>query len=187
MPQQELLKKVVKILEDLKIPYMLTGSIASSLYGEPRSTQEIDIVVEVKSDSIESLVKQFPASQYYIDAESIKEAIHLKLMFNLIDINEGEKVDFWIVTDEPFDTSRFSRRQKLEIYGMKMYVSTPEDMILAKLRWSKLAGGSEKQFGDALRIFEVQYNKLDLNYLKEWMVELNIEDLWERIKKEAEV
>jgi hypothetical protein len=107
-------------------------------------------------------------------------------MFNLIDIKEGDKVDFWMLTDEPFDQSRFSRKYVEEIIGIKIQVSSPEDTILAKLRWAKLSGGSEKQFTDALRIYEVQYIKLDMDYLEYWVKNLSIEALWEQLRNEAQ-
>ncbi len=108
-------------------------------------------------------------------------------MFNLIDIKEGDKIDFWILTDDPFDVSRFSRRYSEDFYGNKLILSKPEDTILAKLNWAKLCGGSEKQFIDALRIYEVQYNSLDINYIENWVKTLNLEDYWEKIRKSAEI
>jgi hypothetical protein len=108
-------------------------------------------------------------------------------MFNLIDVNGGDKVDFWILTEELFDQSRFARKYSEEILGTRMYVSSPEDTILAKLRWAKLSGGSEKQFTDALRVYEVQHGKLDIAYLNDWVKKLNLESLWKRLQDEAEV
>ena len=108
-------------------------------------------------------------------------------MFSLIDLEGGNIVDFWILTSEAFDQSRFSRRYMEEFMGLKMQVSSPEDTILAKLRWAKLSGGSEKQFTDALRVYEVQYGSLDLKYLEHWVKELDIEFLWKRLIKEAEI
>jgi hypothetical protein len=107
-------------------------------------------------------------------------------MFNLIAVTEGYKVDFWVLTGEPFDQSRFSRRLTEEFMGLKLKVSSPEDTILAKLRWAKLSGGSEKQFMDALRVYEVQQGTLDLNYLSQWAKQLTVESLWKRLKQEAE-
>ena len=71
--------------------------------------------------------------------------------------------------------------------GIRMQVSSPEDTILAKLRWAKLSGGSEKQFTDALRVYEVQFGKLDLNYMERWVKKLDVESLWNRLKEEAEI
>lgn len=93
----------------------------------------------------------------------------------------------YILTDEPFDRSRFARRYLEEFMGLKIQVSSPEDTILAKLRWANLSGGSEKQFTDALRVYEVQYEKLDIHYLERWAKKLDIELLWNRLKDEAEI
>lgn len=187
MSQQELLKKVIQTLEQAGIEYMITGSVASSLQGEPRSTHDIDVVVAIQSSKVDKLIEAFPLSDFYLDKNSILDAINRQSMFNLIDLKEGNKVDFWILTNEPFDRSRFSRRYMEEFMGLKMQVSSPEDTILAKLRWAKISGGSEKQFIDALRVYEVQYRKLDIDYLEHWVKKLGIESLWERLTAEAEI
>lgn len=187
MSQQELLKKVVQTLEDARIDYMVTGSVASSLQGEPRSTHDIDLVVAIQKSAVKKLLEAFPPPDFYLDEYSILDAINRQSMFNLLDVNEGDKVDFWILTDEPFDQSRFSRKYVEEVMGIRIQVSSPEDTILAKLRWSKLSGGSEKQFTDALRIYEVQFGKLDKDYLEYWVNKLNIKSIWKRLKNEAEV
>ncbi len=185
MLQPKLLSHLLTVLNDNQIDYMVTGSIVSSLQGEPRSTHDVDIVVSVKESSIPALIKAFPPPQYYLDAISIKEAIDHKSMFNLIDTIEGDKTDFWILTDEPFDKSRFERKYEENVFGFKMKISKPEDTILAKLRWAKLSGGSEKQFTDALRVYEVQYEILDLIYLQNWVNQLQVNELWNKLKDEA--
>jgi len=185
--QQELLNKVIQTLEQTGIQYMLTGSLVSSLQGEPRSTYDIDVVIAIQNSQVDELVEAFPPVDFYLDKESIFDAIEKRTMFNLIDLKAGSKVDFWILTEEPFDKSRFSRRHSEEFMGMKMQVSSPEDTILAKLRWAKISGGSEKQFTDALRIYEVQYGRLDIDYIEYWVRELEIESLWKRLKNEAEI
>ncbi len=131
-------------------------------------------------------METFPPPNFYLDEDSILDAINRQSMFNLIDVNVGDKVDFWILTEEPFDQSRFSRKISEEFMGLKMQVSTPEDTILAKFRWARLSGGSEKQFTDALRVYEVQYGRLDIDYLKHWVKKLNVESLWKRLVDEAE-
>ncbi len=186
MPQQELLKKVIQILNQAKIQYMVTGSIASSLYGEPRSTHDIDIVVDIHKTDVRELVTAFPPSDFYLDEDSILEAINKQGMFNLIDINTGGKIDFWILTGEDFDLSRFSRKISEKLFGIEIQVTTPEDTILAKLRWAKLSGGSEKQFTDALRVYEVQYENLDIPYLEHWVEKLDIKELWEKLRDMAQ-
>ncbi|MBM4065661.1 MAG: hypothetical protein FJ266_08475 [Planctomycetes bacterium] len=187
MSQQELLKIVLQALDESGIQYMVTGSIASSLQGEPRSTHDIDLVVAIERADAERLVKAFPSPDFYLDEESIIDAINRQSMFNLIDVNSGDKVDFWILTNEPFDLSRFARKYDEVVWGMRISISSPEDTILAKLRWAKLSGGSEKQFTDAVRVYEVQWKKLDMNYLHSWAKKLGVEVLLQRLQKEAEV
>lgn len=187
MSQQELVREVVAVLENAEIEYMLTGSVASSLQGEPRSTHDIDLVVALEAPAVDKLLAAFPSPRFYLDKGSILEAIKMKDMFNLLDVEQGDKVDFWILTDSPFDQSRFAHRYTEELEGLKIVVSSPEDTILAKLRWAKLSGGSDKQFTDALRVYEVQSEKLDMDYLNLWAGRLYIEGLWQKLQNEAEV
>ncbi len=186
MSQQELLIKVVQALDDVGVEYMLTGSVASSLQGEPRSSHDIDVVVAIDKNAARDLIKSFPPPRFYLDEESVVEAIARRDIFNLIDVTAGDKVDFWLLTDEPFDRMRFSRRRVEEVMGMHIVVSTPEDTILAKLRWAKLSGGSEKQFTDALRVYEVQFGTLDIDYLRDWAKKIGVVDLLKKIETEAE-
>lgn len=186
MSQQELLKKVIEVLDEIKIQYMVTGSFVSSLQGHPRSTHDIDIVVAIHKSGIKKLVEAFPPPDFYLDEKSIIKAITNKKMFNLIHVTEGDKVDFWVFTGDPFDESRFSRRITEEVIGLKIQVSSPEDTILAKLKWAKLSGGSEKQYTDALRVYEIQHKKLSMEYLESWVKKLNVGSLWKRLVNEAE-
>ena len=144
MSQLELLEKTIKSLEREKIPYMLTGSLVSSFQGNPRSTYDIDIIISITSDNIPDIIKLFPSKDYYINKDTIEEAIKYNSQFNVLDINEGDKIDFWILTDSKFDISRFSRRQKIKVFGFEASISTPEDTILQKILWSKLSGESVK-------------------------------------------
>jgi len=94
-------------------------------------------------------------------------------------------VDFWLLTDDEFDRSRFSRRRTVSFLGIGLKLSSPEDTILQKLKWARLSGGSEKQFTDALRVYEVQGESLDGDYLEEWAAALGVGALLERLKLEA--
>lgn len=185
MLQPKLLNNLLAVLNENHIDYMVTGSIVSSLQGEPRATHDVDIVVNIRTPAIPALIVAYPPPQYHLDANSINDAIEHKSMFNLLDTNEGDKIDFWILTDEPFDKSRFERKYEENVFGFKMKISKPEDTILAKLRWAKLSGGSEKQFTDAMRVYEVQYGKLDLTYLQNWVNQLQVDELWHKLKNEA--
>jgi hypothetical protein len=185
MLQQELLSRVVRCLDDLGIDYMLTGSYASSIQGEPRSTHDIDLVVALTTDDADQLVDAFPDAEFYVSPPAIRDAIERRGMFNVIHMESGYKVDFWVLKDHPFDALCFARKRPETAWGIVLKVSTPEDTILAKLRWAKQCGGSEKQFNDALRIYEVQSPHLDMAYLDDWANRLGVADLWERLKAEA--
>ena len=185
MPQQELLAGVIRVLDTLEIEYMVTGSIVSSIQGEPRLTHDIDFVVILDRSDAHELVELFPSERFYLDEESIMKAIEQRGTFNLIDATEGMKVDFWMLTDEPFDRSRFARRRTETVLGLDLMVSSPEDTILQKLKWSDLTGGSEKQLIDALRVYEVQYETLDIDYLNHWASELGVEPALARLHNEA--
>jgi hypothetical protein len=111
----------------------------------------------------------------------------LKRVVEVLDITGGDKVDFWTLRDDPFDRSSFSRRYAEDVGGIKLFMSRPEDTILQKLRWSEMSGGSEKQFRDALRVYEVQYRVLDLSYMEKWAGSLDVGTIWERLKAEAVV
>lgn len=185
MSQQKLLIKVVAELERLRIPYMVTGSIVSSLQGEPRSTHDVDVVVSIQKPQVSALAQIFQMPDYYLDEQAAWDAIDNKIMFGLIEIFSGDKVDFWILTDEAFDQSRFQRKRKEPLFGENIYVSSPEDTILMKLKWAKLSGGSEKQFHDCLRIYEVWSGKLDETYLELWAEKLSVAGALTQIRTQA--
>jgi len=187
MSQPELLKFVTEALEALGIEYMAVGSMVSSVQGEPRSTHDIDLVIAIAPSLASQLVAAFPPSEFYFDLLSLREAIRSGGMVNLMDITGGDKVDFWMLPDSPYDKVCFSRRYVEDVVGIKVYVQRPEDTILSKLRWVKISGGSEKQFTDALRVYEVQHAKLDAEYLNKWAQELGVQSDWDRLKSEAEL
>ena len=184
---ERLIRKVIQTLEDAGIEYMVTGSVASSLQGEPRSTHDIDLVVVLQKSMVQKLVEAFPPPGFYLSEASILDAIDTEGIFDIIDTNEGDKIDFWMLTDEPFDQSRFSRKYTEDVMGFSLQVSSPEDTILAKLKWAQLSGGSEKQFADALRVYEIQYGKLDLVYLVDWAKALDVESALNRLQDTAQL
>jgi hypothetical protein len=186
MSQPELVKRVAAALKAAGINYMLTGSVVSSLQGEPRSTHDVDFVVEMNVQQSLALVKEFPAPEFYVSEDAVKEALRTQRMFNILAIKEGDKADVWILKDDAFDRSRFSRRIEVDFFGEKIILTTPEDTILYKLSWARQSGGSEKQFNDAKGVYEVQHHKLDESYLSHWSRILKVEDSLDQIRREAE-
>jgi len=118
---------------------MISGSVASSLQGEPRASHDIDIVVAVRAPAVEvaaRLKAAFPEPDFYLDEEAVREAILARSMFNLLDTREGGKVDFWLLTDDDFDRARFDRRYVEVFEGQRLFISRPEDTTLAALTTS---------------------------------------------------
>lgn len=150
-------------------------------------THDIDLVVELKPANIPALIAAFPPPDFYVSESAMRDAIAHQGMFNVLSTADGEKIDFWILSDRPFDRERFSRRRSELILQRPILVSTPEDTILMKLRWALDSGGSQKQMTDALRVYEVRHGQLEMSYLEEWAVQLGIADSWNELKANAKV
>jgi len=183
MSQSELLIHTIKALEKIGCEYMLTGSLVSSMQGEPRATHDIDITVTMTGDKIEAFLREFPPEDYYYDLESAKTAMECEDMFNILVINSGDKVDIWAITKSAFDQSRFARKQSISLFDLDVKVSSPEDTILMKLLWAKMSDGSEKQQFDAAKVYEMQSDILDHSYLSAWIAELELENEFAGIKR----
>lgn len=172
MSLAETLALVAKQLDRAGIAYMVAGSIASTHHGEPRSTQDIDLVIVAELDQVKTFVDCFDPSRYYLSNPLVDGG--LRDHFNLIDTMTGWKVDLMLRKDRPFSRSEFERRQPVMILGVLTAVATAEDTILAKLEWGK-AGGSQRQMDDAVAMIKVQ-DHLDEDYLHHWAVELGVAD-----------
>jgi hypothetical protein len=105
-------------------------------------------------------------------------------VFNVLNVSEGDKIDFWMLTDDPFDQSRIARRVRQTVFGFPIWVTSPEDAILAKLRWSVMSG-SRRTYIDAVGVFEVQGEALDQDYLSTWADRLGVLDLLRTLREEA--
>jgi hypothetical protein len=182
MSQQELLKKLLAMLNGHKCPYMLTGSIVSSILGEPRLSHDIDIIIDADKKIEQLLLEQFDTENYYLDEYAIRDAIATQGMFNLIDINSGDKIDFWILTDSAFDASRFARRQSVKLFGEIAWISTPEDTMLSKMLWAKKCGGSEKQLTDVRQVYQYNSASIDRDYMERWCILLGIKHYWDEVR-----
>jgi len=166
MTPKELLLKIAKILENLKIPYIVTGGFAATVWGKPRYTADIDIVIELPLEELSEFIKNLLSigENIYVDEEMIKKAAKKKKEFNIIDPTTGFKVDFWPAKGE-FEKLKITKGISKKINGQKVIFITPEDLILSKLKWLKISY-SEKQLEDIKSILEI--SKPDLNYIKNW-------------------
>ncbi|MBS3909879.1 MAG: hypothetical protein KGZ93_09730 [Actinobacteria bacterium] len=181
--------RVTQILEKLNIPYLIGGSLASTLYGMVRTTQDSDIVAEMQLEHLIPLVTAL-RDEFYMDEEMIAESIQRHSSFNIIHRESMFKVDVFIPHPRPFLQSQLARAQK-QTFQFENEVSAnfcgPEDTILAKLEWYRLGGEvSERQWRDILGVLKTRASKLDLGYLRKWANDLKVSDLLEHALKEME-
>lgn len=179
----ELLQKIVEAFEHLQISYLVTGSIAAMAYGEPRLTNDIDIVAEINEQHINGLLAAFPVNEFYISEEMIKDAIRHHGQFNIIHPASGLKIDVIIKRDTPFDSSRFRRIRR--IYPSESFqanFAAPEDIIIKKMEYYR-KGGSEKHLRDIVGILKISGDAVDRNYISEWAKRLELTDIWDAVQK----
>ena len=183
MTFRELLASVVERLERAGIPYMVTGSLASSDHGEPRTTRDVDIVVDPEPDALIGLVGDLLAAGFYVDVDVALDALARRSQFNAIG-QDASKVDFIIRRERPFSREEFSRRQPADLLGTPGYVTSAEDLVLAKLEWAA-ASGSERQLTDVAGILAIA-GPLDTAYIDRWAGVLGVADTWRRLRDESE-
>ena len=174
MTQTEFLLAVVDRLNVVGIPYMITGSYACTIYGEPRTTNDVDIVVDPSVDQIRGFAEQFDENDYYVNTKTAVDAVNRHSMFNVIDSHAGWKADLIVKRNKPYSQRAFERRVATPMHGTDLFVIAPEDSVLSKLEWAE-KGGSERQIKDIQGILFAQQSRLDYEYLKKWAIELQVE------------
>ncbi|HYU35195.1 MAG TPA: hypothetical protein VEW48_23835 [Thermoanaerobaculia bacterium] len=191
MPLAEALQvtlEVVRVLETLEIPYLLGGSLTSSLHGIPRTTQDADLVADLQLSHVAPLVERLSGA-FYIDDKRARDAIRRRASFNLIHLATMTKVDIFILKDDPLARREMERRQWIALpggEGASLWVATAEDIVIQKLAWFVLGGEeSERQWNDVQGVLKVQRGKLDLEDLRRSAAEAGVEDLLERALSEA--
>ncbi len=179
---------VTQTLEQIGVAYAVGGSLASSLHGVMRSTLDVDIVADMRLEHIAPLVAAL-AEEFYADDEMMREAIKRHSSFNLIHYETAFKVDIFVCKLRPFDQMQLERRRTSVIANdpeRSIYVTSPEDTVLAKLEWYRLGGEvSDRQWRDILGVLKTRAGELDLDYLHTWARELKVSDLLERVLQEA--
>lgn len=185
MDPGELVRLVTRVLRDERIPHFVTGATATIIYGEPRLTNDVDLVVRLDPGRVDALLARFPPEEFYLDREAVERAIAARTSFNLIHPSSGLKVDFMITDESPFDHSRFARVREIEIGGgERASFAAPEDVILKKLEYFR-EGASEKHLRDIAGILRISGEELDREYLDSWAERLGLSKEWERARRQA--
>jgi hypothetical protein len=161
----DVFRRIIAALNQAGIGYMLSGSFASAHYGVPRSTQDIDLVIEATPAELRAFVEALSGKEYYADLESALEAHKRQSILNVIDLATGWKIDLIIRKSRAFSQEEFRRRQRVSLHDVPLFVASAEDVVISKLEWAKLAQ-SRRQIEDAAAIFRVQWDLFDPSYLE---------------------
>ncbi len=179
---------VTELLEQIGTPYFLGGSLASSMLGEPRSTVDIDIAIVLRRADVPALLAAL-GPEFYVDEGAMRGAIERRSSFNAIHQPTIFKVDFFVLGVTHFDRAQLERRRlspALEGSDRRVFVSSPEDLILRKLDWYRQADGvSDRQWRDVLGVLKVQAERLDLAHLRQWAAALALTELLDRALEES--
>ena len=178
--------RMAEILDTLAVPYLIGGSVASSILGEPRATLNVDIVADLRFH-VQPLVAVM-TGEFFIDEMMVREAIERKLSFNVIHLDTMQKVDIFL-SDQPLAQSEMQRRQQLLITQNPerlAWLPSSEDIILHKLIWYRLGNRvSDRQWRDVLGVLKVQAERLDFGYLAQWAETLGLVNLMAQALREA--
>lgn len=187
MEPEDLLRHVRDVCDRLSLTYLVVGSTATIAYGEPRFTNDIDIVVDLPHGKIDDFCTAFPDDQFYISRSAVEQAVSNSFQFNVIHPASGLKVDFIVLSDSAFDQSRTARRRNLSVFpdGNACFAS-PEDVIIKKLIYHH-EGGSDKHLRDIGGVLRIQGDKIDRDYITDWAKKFGVLHIWDVIlSKEAD-
>jgi hypothetical protein len=184
-PQEQAFRRIVAVLEKLNLPFLVGGSLASSIHGIYRTTADIDLVVELSRVDVQRFVAEL-GPDFYADADSIQELLSHSRSFNVIHKATGYKFDLFPRSRDAFQDSQFERRAlenaSTTAEPLLVPVASAEDTILTKLVWYRAGGQvSDRQWNDIRGIISVQGDRLDREYLHKWARYLEIDDLLERV------
>jgi hypothetical protein len=163
-------QKITDVLNESNIPYMLSGSVAMSIYIVPRATRDFDFIIHLEEKNIDRFIQHFQEG-YYCDKDSIQDAVKRRSLFNIIDHASGFKADFVVLKNEPFRQEEFNRRKKVDFFDKTIYVVSPEDLLISKVIWIQ-DFQSAQQMEDIKNIASIE--NLDWTYIKAWINNLKL-------------
>lgn len=182
--------ELARVLEDLGVPYLIGGSLASTVWGEPRFTQDVDVVAALEARHVAGLLAGL-GERWYADEVAIRDAIERRSSFNAIRIAGMSKVDVFVPPDEGLHASKWGRARLASLTvggGPVLSITSPEDIVLQKLDWFREGGGvSEQQWRDVTALLRIRTGQLDEKYLDEWARRMGLEELLARAREEADL
>lgn len=182
MLPNDLMRVLVDALEGRRIPYMIVGSMATITYGDPRFTNDIDVVVILAANDVDALCDAFPAPEYYFPRNAASDAVIQHFQFNIIHNQSGLKIDVIVSDDTEFSRCQFARRVRVAAEdGSEAWFASPEDVIIKKLEYYK-EGRSEKHIRDVAGVLKVKAGKIDYAYIEMWTERLQLSDVWQELK-----
>ena len=184
MNPQDLLARLVGALNQAGIPYMFTGSLASSVHGVPRASNDFDVVIAPTPEQLRFLKTLLPESQYYFDLDDALNTLKTRSQFNVIDLSSGWKIDFIIRKPRAFSLTEFDRRFEMKFEGLSLFMASAEDVIVAKLEWGKISA-SQRQIEDVAGILGIRFDEIDRNYIGRWVEDLGLENQWREALRAA--
>ena len=178
--------RVARALERAGVEYAIGGSVASSAYGEPRATRDLDFAIRLGPRLVPALLESL-GDDFMVDTELLQEGIQTGATVNIFYLPLVTKIDLFIRGDEEYDRAEFSRRNEIEVApGERILASSAEDNLLWKLRWFRKSGeASDQQWRDAIGLLRVSGEKMDLDYLRNWATHHGVDDLLERAIRQS--
>ena len=189
-PEQgfQVVLEVARVLGRLGVSYAVGGSLASSLHGIPRSSQDGDLVADLRAEHVQPFLSAI-TDLFYVSPERVLQAVRRRSSFNIVHLATAIKVDIFVLSSEPLSLQEMARRQVLPVPGepgTTLYVASAEDTVLQKLLWYRKGNMvSDRQWNDILGVLKVQRADLDVNYLEVWAVQAGVDDLLKKAFEEA--
>ncbi|QDU87600.1 hypothetical protein Pla175_09650 [Pirellulimonas nuda] len=176
-----LLRIAVEVLDRIRVPYAVVGSLASGAWGEPRVTLDVDIVIQLTQIDVAVLCAAFPEEEFYVSRSAIDEAVRTQGQFNVLQLTTGMKIDFMVIGFEGWPAEQMRRRRPTRLLEEReVLAASPEDVILGKLIYFK-EGRSPKHLRDMASILNERKDRLDSDYIVRWATTLGVLAEWEEL------
>lgn len=182
MDPLDLIMAIEAVAQATGVPYAVCGSMASTAFGEPRMTNDVDILAAIRPDQVAAFCALFPDEDWYVSLAAAKQAVAQRFQFNIIHPASGLKIDVILTSDSEFDREQMRRRLRVSTSSGEAWFVSPEDVILKKLEYHRI-GGSEKHLRDIDGILKVRGDELDRGYIAAWAARLGVADLWTKLLK----